>query len=218
MRNRICITIAVLLASIYVVGTNASTINGVANQIISGVTAHAVLLGEGTGDIGVLTPGTSGLPLISQGSSSDPTYATLGNSGLTNSSITITPSGCVTGGGATSLGGTATLNATGCVGWAGVTNATPGATPTWTLASGDASWTLSANATAVVTVAAGDKWAYHTIQVCQPGSGGPYTLTWPSNVKGGMVIGTTASKCNVQTFESYDGTNLYATSTGLLNQ
>lgn len=47
---------------------------------------------------------------------------TLGNAGLTNSSITITPSGCVTGGGSVSLGGTVTLNSSACVGSGTVTH------------------------------------------------------------------------------------------------
>lgn len=194
---------------------NASTINGVANQIISAWTQHAVVLGGGTGDPTVAAPGTAAYPLVSNGSSSDPSFQVLPNAGLQNSSLTFASAGCITASGAVSLGATFTLTNT-CTGFAGVTNAAAGATPTWVLQSGDATWTLSAAATAVVTVVTADKFVPHTIQVCQGST--PYTLAWPSNVKGGMTIGATANKCSVQGFESYDGVNIYATNTGLIAQ
>jgi hypothetical protein len=51
--------------------------------------------------------------------------------------------------------------------------------------------------------------------ICQDGNGNR-TFTWPSNVKGGMTIGSTASKCSAQNF-IFDGTNAYALSTGVTN-
>lgn len=51
--------------------------------------------------------------------------------------------------------------------------------------------------------------------ICQDGSGSR-TFTWPSNVKGGMTIGSTASNCNAQNF-IFDGTNAYALSSGIPN-
>jgi hypothetical protein len=51
--------------------------------------------------------------------------------------------------------------------------------------------------------------------ICQDGTGNR-TFTWPSNAKGGMSIGSTASKCNAQTF-IFDGTNAYALSSGVTN-
>jgi len=162
---------------------------------------------------------TTGYALLSNGSSAAPSFGQVPNGGLVNSSLTINTSAPLSGGGVVSLGGTVSLSCPTCVvAAAGVTNTTPGASPTWTLASGDVSWTLSANATATVTVAAGDQWVKHTAQICQPSSGGPYTLAWPANVHGGFTIGTTASKCSTQTFESYDGVNLYATGAGVINQ
>ncbi len=38
------------------------------------------------------------------------------------------------------------------------------------------------------------------------------------NIKGGMVIGTTPSKANLQQFWSPDGTTLYAVNLGVINQ
>jgi hypothetical protein len=51
--------------------------------------------------------------------------------------------------------------------------------------------------------------------ICQDATGSR-TFTWPSNVKGGMTIGSTASKCSAQTF-IFDGTNAYALSSGVTN-
>ncbi len=51
--------------------------------------------------------------------------------------------------------------------------------------------------------------------ICQDATGSR-TFAWPSIVKGGMTIGSTASKCTAQTF-IFDGTNAYALSTGVTN-
>ena len=55
-----------------------------------------------------------------------------------------------------------------------------------------------------------------TFIITQDATGGR-TWTWPSNVKGGMVIGATASLSSVQSFIS-DGKTLYAHTPGVLNQ
>ncbi len=51
--------------------------------------------------------------------------------------------------------------------------------------------------------------------ICQDATGSR-TFAWPSNVKGGMTIGSTASTCNAQNF-IFDGTNAYALSPGATN-
>ncbi len=51
--------------------------------------------------------------------------------------------------------------------------------------------------------------------ICQDSAGG-HAFTWPSNVLGGMQIGTAPGTCSAQTFVS-DGTRLYATSPGMTN-
>src|SRR5690348_1871415 len=53
--------------------------------------------------------------------------------------------------------------------------------------------------------------------ICQPASGGPFTSVWPANIHGGMTIGGTAGKCSAQGFV-FDGTNAFATSSGVANQ
>ena len=52
--------------------------------------------------------------------------------------------------------------------------------------------------------------------VCQDGTGSR-TFTWPGTMKGGMTIGSTASKCSAQSFV-FDGSTAYATGTGVTNQ
>jgi hypothetical protein len=54
-----------------------------------------------------------------------------------------------------------------------------------------------------------------TFEICQDGSGSR-TFVWPANVKGGMTIGSTASKCNTQQF-IYDGSSAYALTSGQTN-
>jgi hypothetical protein len=51
--------------------------------------------------------------------------------------------------------------------------------------------------------------------ICQDSSGG-HAFAWPSNVKGGMTIGSTASKCSAQSF-IFDGSAAYATASGVTN-
>ena len=51
--------------------------------------------------------------------------------------------------------------------------------------------------------------------ICQDGTGSR-TFVWPTNVLGGMTIGSTLSKCSAQDF-IFDGTNAYALSAGVTN-
>jgi hypothetical protein len=51
--------------------------------------------------------------------------------------------------------------------------------------------------------------------ICQDSSGG-HAFAWPSNVKGGMTVGSTASKCSAQSF-IFDGSTAYATASGVTN-
>jgi Pectate lyase superfamily protein len=49
--------------------------------------------------------------------------------------------------------------------------------------------------------------------ICQD-SGGSHRFVWPTNVKGGMIIGSSASTCSAQSF-IFDGSNAYALTTGV---
>ena len=51
--------------------------------------------------------------------------------------------------------------------------------------------------------------------ICQD-STGTHTFVWPTNVKGGMTIGSTLSTCSAQSF-IFDGSNAYALSAGMTN-
>ena len=52
--------------------------------------------------------------------------------------------------------------------------------------------------------------------ICQDGRG-DHSFRWPTNVRGGMIVGTAASKCSVQSFV-FDGTYAYAVSGGVTNE
>jgi len=56
---------------------------------------------------------------------------------------------------------------------------------------------LTGNTT--LTIANGSPGAAVTVTACQASSGGPYTLTWPSNWLNGFTISTTANQCTTQT-------------------
>jgi hypothetical protein len=91
------------------------------------------------------------------------------------------------------------------------------ATPAFAYGSGATTFeiTLTAPVTSsTVSGAAAGQGA--TFIICQDVTGSR-TFVWPTAFKGAMTIGTTASKCNVQSF-MYDGTSYYATAAGLTNQ
>jgi len=52
--------------------------------------------------------------------------------------------------------------------------------------------------------------------VCQDTSGGR-SFAWPTNVKGGAILGTKAGKCSTQSF-IFDGTSAYALTAGVIDQ
>jgi hypothetical protein len=76
--------------------------------------------------------------------------------------------------------------------------------------------TLNANATST-TLSNAQPGQWLSFIICQPATGGPFTFAWPSNVHGGMTIGTTAGKCSAQSF-AFDGATAFATSQGVANQ
>jgi hypothetical protein len=90
------------------------------------------------------------------------------------------------------------------------------ATPTFDATLGNTQkMTLGGNVTSsTLSNASAGQWLYFII--CQDATGGR-TFVWPSNVKGGMTIGSAASTCSAQAF-IFDGSNAYATSAGVTNQ
>lgn len=68
------------------------------------------------------------------------------------------------------------------------------------------------------TLAAGANGQKKTIHICQPATGGPFTFTWPANVRGGGTIGTTSNTCNDQAFWYSTSASLwYATAPMIMN-
>ena len=91
------------------------------------------------------------------------------------------------------------------------------ATPAFTYGSNATTFemTLTANVTSS-TAAGAVAGQLATFILCQDATGSR-TFTWPAGFKGAMTIGSTASKCNAQTFV-YDGTSFYSTAAGITNQ
>jgi hypothetical protein len=98
----------------------------------------------------------------------------------------------------------------------GFANVSFSATPTFD--AGTASTfkiTLTSNVTSstLANASAGQNLSFI---ICQDAVGG-HSFSWPSNMKGGMTIGTTASKCSAQNYV-FDGSNAYATANGVADQ
>lgn len=89
------------------------------------------------------------------------------------------------------------------------------ATPTFNASLGNTQKiTLTANVTSSTLSNASTGQQIHFL-ICQDGTGSR-TFVWPTNVLGGMTIGSTPSKCSAQNF-IFDGTNAYALSAGVIN-
>lgn len=89
------------------------------------------------------------------------------------------------------------------------------ATPTFDASVGNTQKiTLTGNVTGstLANAAAGEQINFI---ICQDGTGGR-TFVWPTNIKSGMTIGATASKCSAQSF-AFDGTIAFALSGGITN-
>ena len=87
------------------------------------------------------------------------------------------------------------------------------ATPAFDFSAGNLqSITLTANVTssAIANPAPAQTLVF---KICQDATGGR-TFAWPSNTRGGMTVGTTASKCSVQGF-IYDGSLWWALGPGV---
>jgi hypothetical protein len=109
--------------------TGAVTLSLVGPYTPSTYTAHGVLLGEGTSSIVAVAPNsTSGLPLISQGSSTNPAYGTAVVAGGGTGDTSFTTYMPITGG--TTTTGALQSVATGTAGYA-LTYVSSSALPTW---------------------------------------------------------------------------------------
>jgi parallel beta-helix repeat protein len=97
----------------------------------------------------------------------------------------------------------------------GVNTVTFSATPTFDASLGNTQKiTLTGNVTSS-TLSNATTGQTINFLICQDATGGR-TFVWPTNVKGGMTIGSTLSTCSAQNF-IFDGTNAYAVSSGVTN-
>jgi hypothetical protein len=131
-------------------GTGSITTSGSGNTLtpqLTGLTNHNVLLGAGTATITKLAPSaTSGVPLISQGASSDPTFGTAVVAGGGTGIVTTTAYGLIAGG--TTATGNFQNTGTGTSGQL-LVSAGSSALPAWSGgASAGASWVLIQSQTA----------------------------------------------------------------------
>lgn len=141
------------------------------------------------------------------------------SAGGTNQNVTLTPSGT----GFTVLNGNVGVGTSTPVQKLDVNGAVRSAlntvvfstTPAFDASLGNAQKiTLTGNVTGstLINASAGEEIDFI---VCQDSTGGR-TFVWPANLKGGMTIGSTASKCSAQSFV-FDGSNAYASSPGVTN-
>ncbi|GEM_PF-941271 len=149
--------------------------------------------------VDTLTNKTLTSPVINGGVTS--TGAISLTAGGTNQNVTLTPSGT---GAVTARNFATSLNVV-----------TFSGTPTFDASLGNTQKiTLTGNVTSstLANASAGEQLNFI---ICQD-STGSRTFVWPSNVKGAMTIGSTASKCSAQSFV-FDGSNAEATSPGVTN-
>lgn len=134
-----------------ILGTGSITIVGTANTEtvqLTGLTNHNVLIGAGSATITKVAPSsTSGVPLISQGSSADPAFGTAVVAGGGTGQVTLTNHGVLVGAGTSAISQTATGSA-GQVLQSGGASADPTySTPTYPSTSGTSGKVLISDGT-----------------------------------------------------------------------
>jgi hypothetical protein len=98
-----------------------------------------------------------------------------------------------------------TISVKGAIAYAPLVNSSTSASVALTADSAQ-SYTLGANTTFTApTIYLGEHLA---LQICQPASGGPFTVTYPAAIVGGQPPPIAASTCIQQAFDSYNGTTL----------
>ena len=107
---------------------------------LTALTAHYLIIGNGTSAATLLAPSaTSGVPLISQGSSADPAYGTAVVAGGGTGAVTFTAYSVVCAG-TTATGAFQNVSGLGSSGQVLTSNGA-GALPSWQAASGSVTWT-----------------------------------------------------------------------------
>jgi hypothetical protein len=188
--------------NIQVAGTGSLTSTGSGSAItmsLTGLTNHAVLVGAGSETITKVGPSASvGLPLVSQGSSADPSFAALTVSGGGTGATTLTAHGVLVGEGTSAITALA-VGATGTV-LAGATGANPAFTANPTVTSLVASGNLSG---ASVTATGDGGGTASTIQLSNVNS------TTISTGTGTVHMSTANNAANTAWLKLYIGTTAY---------
>lgn len=166
-------------------------------------------------DEGTTTLGSNKAVIVSRDSAEGQTWA-LGNNilgvaaktdfGIANYTVSASPFLAITNAGVVSIS-RAIASGLNAVSFSG--------TPTFNAALGNTQKiTLTGEVTSstLAQAAAGEQINF---LICQDTTGN-HTFVWPTNVKGGMTIGSTASTCSAQSF-IFDGTSAYALSSGVTN-
>lgn len=206
-----------------------ATPSGGGNMSTSGSPAQYQIgvFATGTTVAGISPSSTSGLALVSAGSSANPSFGAvnLGAAGALTGTIPATnlPAALAN---STSINGTSIpssaslailgLNTFTKTQTAAVNTVASSSTPAFDLSLGNVQYmsALAVSATPTFTnITAGGGWMFI---VCNNATGG-YSWTWPASVHGGITIGTAASKCSTERFFSPDGSNLYPVGIGLVN-
>jgi len=190
-------------------GTDLGVANG--GTGLSTLTAHAVLVGEGASTPAQIAIGTAGRMLLDQGAAADPAFSamsqdcTLTNAGVitctksNNVAFTFaTASAAAAADVRTGTDTTKVVTSSALMGAAArqtVTESANAATVNWQ--SGfNATITLNANLTTLTLSNPSDGQVY-ALDIIQPASGGPYTVTWPSSVDwGGAGTPTLSTAAN----------------------
>ena len=130
-----------LAGNFNILGAGSITTVGSANTEtveLTGLTAHNVLLGEGTSTIGLAAPGTAGVPLVSTGATSDPAFGTAVVAGGGTGDTSFTAYMPIAGG-TTSTGNLQSVTSTGTAGQV-LTYVSSSALPTWQTVGGGPSF------------------------------------------------------------------------------
>jgi len=163
---------------------------------LTGLTNHNVLIGAGTDTITKVAPSsTSGVPLISQGASADPTFGTVVVEGGGTGDTSFTAYSVITGG-TTSTGALQNVSGVGTAGQFLTSNGA-GALPSWqsggsgiAKAWGQFAFDSSGNFTSILS-------SFNVTSVSGTG-GGPYTVTLTNGFSSSNYVVTTLASLSSQ--------------------
>ena len=185
---------------------------------LSTLTAHNVLLGEGTSNVGFVAPGSAGIPLISNGASSDPIFGTAVVAGGGTGATSFTSFAPLIGNGTSAVQTASSGQSTsGYV----FTSTGSSSAPTWqpvsasgavTSVTGGNNIAITGTATAPVVNVAGT--TANAVQVGSP-NGALHSL--PVGTNGQVLLGATGAYPAFGTLTSTSGTISYTTGANSLS-